>query len=60
VDSDLTLVCVDAAKIRAGAKQAAETGERVNVSVQVLGYCYAYQRDKPVVSADLTLSLKRL
>jgi hypothetical protein len=58
VDSDLTLVCEDVRKIRDGARVAAETGERVNVKVRVQGFCYAYRRDVPVVSADLTLSLK--
>jgi len=28
--------------------------------VQVRGYCYEYRSDSPVVTADLTLSLKKL
>ena len=60
VDSDLSLVCTDVGKIREAAAEAARTGERINVPVQVRGYCYEYRMDSPVVAADLTLSLKKL
>lgn len=59
VDGDLNLVCKSVDEVRRGVLQAAETGERVNVPVSIDGFCYAYSREAPVVSAQLTLSMKK-
>ncbi len=59
VDEDLRLVCTDVSIIQACALQAAQSGERVNVSIKVQGYCDSYSSQQPVVSADLQLSMKK-
>ena len=60
VDSDLLVVCRDVHKVQACADVAARSGERENVQIEVLGFCPQHSRDKPVVSAQLTLSMKKL
>ena len=58
VDSDLNLICNDIEKIHACAQDAIDTNTRQNVVVDVRGYCYKYSKEKPVISASLTLSMK--
>jgi hypothetical protein len=60
VDSDLSLICRSVSDVHSGVRQAVQSGERVNVPVVVEGFCYAYSRQKPVVTAQLTLSLKKV
>ena len=58
VDEDLHLVCADGEKIQAACDEAVATKQRVNVPIAVDGYCYGYSKEKPVVEAQLTLSIK--
>ena len=58
VDGDLTLVCEDNEKIIKAAKEAASSGERVNVPVTVKGYCIHYSDSNPCIHSDLILSMK--
>ena len=59
VDEDLYLMCLDVSALDEGGRKAEETGERVNVPICVEGYCYSYSTEKPVVSARMTLSMKK-
>jgi hypothetical protein len=59
VDGDLHLVCSDIEAIRAAELEAENSSDRINVPVEVVGYCYHYSKEKPVVRSRMTLSLKK-
>ena len=61
VDGDLTLVTRNNKTVNESCLEAAKTGLRINVPVEIEGYCYdTYSDVKPVVTAQATLSMKVL
>ena len=59
VDGDLTLISRNNKAITEACEEAAKTGLRINVPVEIEGYCYDTFGDvKPVVTAQATLSMK--
>lgn len=60
VDGDIKFHCNDGINIKKAVEDALSSGKRININVSITGFVDNYSITEPVVSAEATLSFKKL